>query len=254
MDEPPDKLSNGEPLSTEDLISYLPALKEVPSALLRQFASGAAVRRRFREGDIVCREGEFGSTAFFLVSGQVDIYIQNPLAHVKTSPGAGLLSLFKRMRSSLASDKGTAQATEERGFIPIDASVDLPRTTPLARLGPGELFGEMTCRTFQPRSATVRATEPCVMVEMLRVILDMLVGTRSIDAETKASTKVKAPTRSSSTRSIESGHSSAICAACRFSPRWIWSSSITSRTTPSSSPATKARSSASKATRPTLFT
>ncbi|HEX5177160.1 MAG TPA: cyclic nucleotide-binding domain-containing protein, partial [Chthoniobacteraceae bacterium] len=98
------------------------------------------------------------------------------------------------MTSMLVRDPGEVTLTEERGFIPIDASVDLPRTTPLAWLGPGELFGEMTCRTFQPRSATVCATEDCVMVEMLRVILDMLLGTRDVDPTIKATTKVKAPT------------------------------------------------------------
>jgi CRP-like cAMP-binding protein/Fe-S-cluster-containing hydrogenase component 2 len=122
----------------------------------------------------------------------VDIYLANPLAKVQTQP-RGLFSLMKRMSSSLVRTE-QAKREAEQGFIPIDASVDLPRTTPLAWLGPGELFGEMTCRTFQPRSATVRATEDCVMVEMLRVILDMLMGTRNVDAATKASTKVKAPT------------------------------------------------------------
>ena len=55
-------------------------------------------------------------------------------------------------------------------FIGIDANVDLPMHRPLAQLGPGDLFGEMTCRTDQPRSATVQAREPCVMVEMLPAI------------------------------------------------------------------------------------
>jgi len=65
---------------------------------------------------------------------------------------------------------------------------------PLAQLGPGDLFGEMTCRTFQPRSATVQARETCVMVEMLRVILDMLVGNRQVSEASKATSKVKMPT------------------------------------------------------------
>src|SRR6185503_10425669 len=82
----------------------------------------------------------------------------------------------------------------QRQFIGIDASVDLPINRPLAQLGPGELFGEMTCRTFQPRSATVVTREPCVMVEMLRVILDMLVGTRQVSDASKATSKVKVPT------------------------------------------------------------
>ena len=194
MDEIPEKLTSGEPLSIEELLEYLPTLKEVPATLLKQYALGAAVRRRFREGDIVCEEGEFGSTAFYIVDGHVDIYINNPLAHVNTRPSGGILSFMKRMKSVLVQDPGEAESTAERGFIPIDASVDLPRTTPLAWLGPTELFGEMTCRTYQPRSATVRATEDCVMVEMLRVILDMLLGTRDVDPATKATTKVKAPT------------------------------------------------------------
>ena len=52
----------------------------------------------------------------------------------------------------------------------------------------------MTCRTFQPRSATVITREPCVMVEMLRVILDMLVGNRQVSDASKATSKVKMPT------------------------------------------------------------
>jgi len=194
MDDIPEKLTSGEPLTTEELLEYLPTLKEVPATLLKQYALGAAVRRRFREGEIVCEEGEFGSTAFYIVSGHVDIYINNPLAHVNTAPRKSVLSFMKRMTSMLVRDPGEVTLTEERGFIPIDASIDLPRTTPLAWLGPGELFGEMTCRTFQPRSATVRATEDCIMVEMLRVILDMLLGTRDVDPTIKATTKVKAPT------------------------------------------------------------
>ncbi len=194
MEKVPEKLTSGEPLSAEELVECLPALKEVPATLLKQYAVGAAVRRRFREGDIVCEEGEFGSTAFFIVSGHVDIYINNPLAHVNTRPGGGFFSFLTKMKSVLASDAEDHRKTVNQGFIPIDASIDLPRNVPLAWLGPGDLFGEMTCRTFQPRSATVRATEDCVMVEMLRVILDMLLGTRDVDAATKANTKVKAAT------------------------------------------------------------
>src|SRR5205085_8721740 len=127
--------------------------------------------------------------------GKVDIYINTPLAHLETKPkSGGVLSFMKRMTSTLVPNQVPLQDPAARSFIPIDASIDLPLTTPIASLGPGELIGEMTCRTFQPRSATVRATEPCVMVEMLRVILDMLVGTRDVDPTTKATTKVKAPT------------------------------------------------------------
>ena len=190
MTEAPEKLDTGEQLGIEELLKYLPALGEISPGLLKNYALGAAVLRRYSEGDIICVEGEFGSTAFYIVEGNVDIYIANPLAKVQSRRHGGFFGFLKR-----AIGLGhTASEPDEHGYITIDADVDLPKTTPLAVLGPGELFGEMTCRTFQPRSATVRAKEDCVMVEMLRVILDMLVGTREVDADIKASTKVKAPT------------------------------------------------------------
>ena len=195
MAETVEKLTTGEPLTIDQLIEYLPALKEVARAQLENWAKGAAVLHRYRKGETVCEEGEFGSTAYYIVSGTVDIFINNPLAHVRTRPLAGLFGSFKRMRSFLANDVEDRRVdAHERQFIGIDADVDLPVRRPLAQLGPGDLFGEMTCRTYQPRSATVQTREPCVMVEMLRVILDMLVGNRQPSEATKATSKVKMPT------------------------------------------------------------
>ena len=190
-----EKLDVGEQLSMDQLLEHLPALKEVPKSQVENWAKGAAVLRRFKAGDIVCEEGAYGSTAFYVVSGTVDIFIANTLAHVKGRAGRGLFSnIFARIKSTLVSDTEEKRDKPERKFIPIDATVDLNIKKPIAQLEAGELFGEMTCRTFQPRSATVRAANDCVMVEMLRVVLDMLMGTRTIDVETKAGTKVKAPT------------------------------------------------------------
>lgn len=191
-----EKLTTGEPLSIDQLIEYLPALKEVARAQLENWAKGAAVLHRFRKGEIVCEEGEFGSTAYYIVSGTVDIFINNPLAHLRTRPRTGLFGRsFKRMKSFLTDDNEDRRAEAgQRRFIGIDANVDLPMHRPLAQLGPGDLFGEMTCRTYQPRSATVQARETCVMVEMLRVILDMLVGNRQVSEASKATSKVKMPT------------------------------------------------------------
>ncbi len=196
MAETVEKLTTGEPLSIDQLIEYLPALKEIPRAQLENWAKSAAVLHRFRKGEIVCEEGEFGSTAYYIVSGAVDIFINNPLAHLRTRPAFGFFGRsFARMKSFLTSDAENQRPdAHQRQFIGIDANVDLPINRPLAQLGPGELFGEMTCRTYQPRSATVQAREPCVMVEMLRVILDMLVGNRQPSEATKTTSKVKMPT------------------------------------------------------------
>ncbi|HWM26449.1 MAG TPA: cyclic nucleotide-binding domain-containing protein [Chthoniobacterales bacterium] len=200
MNEPPPVKLVGESLTFEQLVEYLPPLKEVltqlPSKKVMEWAEDAAVLHRYRKGETVCTEGEFGSTAYYIVSGTVDISINNPLAHLRTKPGWGFFGRsVARMKSFLVDDRRDKRAdAHERKYIGIDANVDLPMNKPIAQLGAGELFGDMTCRTFQPRSATVITREPCVMVEMLRVILDMLVGNRQLSDASKATSKVKAPT------------------------------------------------------------
>src|SRR5204862_7560984 len=126
----------------------------------------------------------------------VDICVHEPLSHLRTRTAIGIFGRsVARMKSFLTDDKASPRPEGgARQFIGIDANIDLPINKPIAQLGSGELFGEMTCRTYQPRSATVVTREPCVMVEMLRVILDMLVGSRQVSDATKATSKVKAPT------------------------------------------------------------
>ncbi len=50
---------------------------------------GSVVRRRFKKGDVICREGDFGSTAFYIEQGKVSIFIQTPFKHVKGQKNAG---------------------------------------------------------------------------------------------------------------------------------------------------------------------
>jgi CRP-like cAMP-binding protein/ferredoxin len=142
---------------------------------------GAVVERRFAAGDVICREGDFGSTAFYIESGTVEVSITTPQSHVRSEPG-GLRGLALKMRSFLVSDGDTTRETPSSGTIPIDASVDLDRAKPVARRGPGELFGEMTCLSFYPRSATVRAVSDTVVVEMLRPALQILLRSKSFRA------------------------------------------------------------------------
>ena len=64
---------------------------------------GAIVKRRYRTGEIICREGEFGSTAFYIVEGSAKVSISTPIAHVK--PYGGAKGFFKRLTSTLV-DRG----------------------------------------------------------------------------------------------------------------------------------------------------
>src|SRR5262249_8101252 len=121
--------------------------------------------------------------AFYIEKGAVEISIQTPLKRVKglkdpkkNRVNWGPLGLIRKFTSALVSrDEG--QPNKAR-FIPIDAPValryDHPNQRPVATLGDGEIFGEMTCMSFYPRSATVRATEDCTVLEMLRNVLYIL--------------------------------------------------------------------------------
>ena len=170
----------GEPAAIEDLVQ-LPYFQKVSGTFL-ELNRNAVVTRHFKPGEIICREGEYGSTAFYIVEGNAEVYLSTPIAHVKSEGGAS--GFFRRLASTLTGRKQDRREGEnDRRSIPIDASVDLPYDRPVATLGPGDLFGEMTCMSLYPRSATVRASTDCVMYEMLRNVLDIMQRNKNIKGQ-----------------------------------------------------------------------
>jgi CRP-like cAMP-binding protein/Fe-S-cluster-containing dehydrogenase component len=166
---------------TAEELHRLPVFAGVSGTFL-ELNRGAIVKRRFRKGEVICREGDFGSTAFFIVEGQAQVAIATPIAHVKTQ--AGTQGFFKRLTSVLVGREQDKREEEARDrTIPIDASVDLAYGNPVAELGPGDLFGEMTCMNFYPRSATVRAQTDVVAFEMLRNVLDIMMKNKTFRAQ-----------------------------------------------------------------------
>ena len=154
------------------ILLTLPIFKNVSGTFI-ELNHNAIVERRYSAGDIICREGEFGATAFYIVDGKAEVYLSSPIAHVKTEGNSqGFLSKLRSMLTSREQDQRNEEGS--RPYIPIDAPVDLPYQNPIAELGPGELFGEMTCMSYYPRSATVRAKTDCTMLEMLRNVLDIM--------------------------------------------------------------------------------
>jgi CRP-like cAMP-binding protein/Fe-S-cluster-containing hydrogenase component 2 len=169
------------PVSADELARH-PLFEGVSHPFLR-WNEGAVVRRHFRKGDFICREGEFGSTAYYIEKGIVSISIKAPFKHVKGRKNRrkgdkvnwGPLGLIRRFTSTLV-QRGEDQRDEESTtrYIAIDAPVPLKYDDPVAQLGEGDIFGEMTCMSFYPRSATVQAVEDCTVLEMLRNVLYML--------------------------------------------------------------------------------
>ena len=167
-------------VSTEEL-QQLPVFKGVSGTFL-SLNRGAIVRRRFRKGDVICREGEYGSTAFYILDGKARVSISTPMAHVKTQ--RGLKKFIGKLSSGLAQRQQDRRDEEaDQRWIPIDAPVDLNYDNPVAELGPGDLFGEMTCMSLYPRSATVRAETDCNVLEMLRNVLDIMQRNKNFRAQ-----------------------------------------------------------------------
>src|SRR5262249_17070550 len=63
------------PVPTDEL-ARLPLFEGVSQPFLR-WNEGSVVRRHYKKGEIICREGEFGSTAFYIEKGTVNIFIES---------------------------------------------------------------------------------------------------------------------------------------------------------------------------------
>jgi len=175
---------------TVEEIEALPVFKGVSGTFL-SLNRGAVVRRKFRRGDTICREGEYGSTAFYILEGKAGVSISTPIAHVKTQGGShGFLSKLTSALAKRQQDKREEETDQK--FIHIDAPVDLAYENPVAELGPGDLFGEMTCMNLYPRSATVRAETDCTVLEMLRNVLDIMQRNKNFRAQLETSYRRRA--------------------------------------------------------------
>lgn len=185
----PTQLPYGSPLSADQL-KEIPMFARISSNFLKR-SEGGVVRRLFKKGEVICRQGEFGSTAYYVESGKVDIYLDTSMQHVQTRQESG--GFFKKVTSLLMGrDEKPRQGMSDQKYIPIDASVDLEYGKPIAQVGPGEVIGEASCLNYQPRSATVRAAEDTVVLEMLRNAFDILRRNKQFKAEMEQKYRTRA--------------------------------------------------------------
>jgi CRP-like cAMP-binding protein len=113
-----------------------------PKFLLWQ--QGLVVRRQLRRGQVVCRRGDPGNTAFIIKSGKLEVAV--PLSNVESSSGllAGMLRL---------------------GRAPIFR----------AQLTSADVIaGEMACLSGSPRNADLTVLEDAEIWEIRRNVLDRL--------------------------------------------------------------------------------
>ena len=100
---------------------------------------------------------------------------------------------FSKLTSALTQRREDKRDGEtDQRFISIDAPSGPRYDNPVAELGPGDLFGEMTCMSLYPRSATVRAETDCTMLEMLRNVLDIMQRNKDFRAQLDQSYRKRA--------------------------------------------------------------
>jgi CRP-like cAMP-binding protein/Pyruvate/2-oxoacid:ferredoxin oxidoreductase delta subunit len=174
---------------TPDELAAIPSLSGIRREIWSKFP-GAVAKKMFAPGDVIFRQGESGTTAFLLISGTVEISlaIDRVLHPPPRRPPGGLLRNIGRLADYLKGSPVQTGRTERPAYIPIDGNIDVSVDDPIARLEPGDLFGELSALAalrqdrirrakFYPRSATARAATHVEVIEMLPNILNNVLYT-----------------------------------------------------------------------------
>ncbi len=164
-DELQQQKQDGEIVTADEMIKY-PLFSGIPYKFL-QFNGAAVVRRMLKKGDVLCREGEYGSTAFIIQSGKFEIFLNTTRGAVRNQSAGGLRGLLGGLKTVITKVGGVARL----GDI---GAASLGENERIFR-GPEDLIlGEMTCMNRYPRSATVVAAEDSEVLEIRRNVLFML--------------------------------------------------------------------------------
>ena len=176
-----------ERLMQQAPFNWIDQRKFPSSAPFRGILLNDAQLRRFENGDIVVREGDYGNSAFFIVSGAVQVILDSLPARMlgrresqKKNFFQSVAQLWERPPYPEVRDysqrkvtgtataevrtRGDEKTSEVRIFLQ-----DVPRVLSenhTARLEAGELFGEIAALGRTPRTATVIADGPVELLEI----------------------------------------------------------------------------------------
>ena len=144
---------------------------------LRGILKNDARLRRFQQGEIIVRQGDYGHSAFVILDGAVRVFLKEPAAEqlghrqqVRPSVWGSFKRWLQRPRyAEQTNNRGPAalQLTRDgaaRIFLQDVPGVLEPDRTTL--LGPGEMFGEIAALGRTPRTATIVAAGDTQMLEI----------------------------------------------------------------------------------------
>ncbi len=147
-------------------LATIPLFQDIPFKFL-QFNALSVVRRSLSVGDVLCQEGEYGTTAFVILRGSFRIFLTGSRGAVTTERSAGLAGFFGGLKTMLKR-AGGAPHLSDVGAASLDEGQELIRGVK------DVILGEMTCMNSYPRSATVVANEESEVLEIRRNVLYML--------------------------------------------------------------------------------
>lgn len=131
---------------------------------------------RWKAGSILFEEGSYLDLAFFIVSGEVDVFLKQQTEtaaqpifdtsrgapDVEVSPDA---DTFGQTILNLKIDQFKAQSGKDNVSFLSTMDFDLPYGD-TKRLGPGEIFGEIGALSGWPQSVTARTASECTLLQI----------------------------------------------------------------------------------------
>jgi Fe-S-cluster-containing dehydrogenase component/CRP-like cAMP-binding protein len=169
-----DRLLRVEPFRSIDATAFPPSLP------LREILRGDTRLVNYESGDVIVREGDYGNSAFLILSGTVRVVLERldpKLLGREDRPQRGWIRAIAQLwqnsnvpeaRASVGGSVLGANVREEDGQARVFVQ-DVPRLvseTGTARLREGEIFGELAAMSRTPRSATVLADGRVTLLEI----------------------------------------------------------------------------------------
>ena len=173
------------------LLAELDLFRRMQKKISAEKLPGCIVLRKYSKGQIIFQQGQAGGTAFYIPSAddlnrlrEFDKDLPIPLIPsdnperdrqvltaviVPSTSRTRSKGFFERLFSP-----STKTPSRQVNSIPSDGPTDINYKTREAPLMEGDIFGEMSCISFTPRSATVIARVDCLLLEFNRNVFESL--------------------------------------------------------------------------------
>ncbi len=152
------------------------------SAKLADIIRNDARIQRFEPGDIIVREGDYGSSAFMVLTGEVRVLLTGLAANSLGRAAVKKMSWWEALKDSfgarsipeqrqIAQVQGVPSGTgvrdvDSRPRVYLQDVDQVLRGFESEALGSGEIFGELAAMTRSPNRFTVVAHTPTILLEI----------------------------------------------------------------------------------------